>query len=886
MQALPEELLNVLSSRLKLGDRARPNVRIEVDRLAFVPGKVETLTFLTEDYTEVESVEKIWIEDYEDGTYGGSSSLNSTDIVFPLQGYTMASPNIVSSGYGMRNGRMHKGIDLKASVGVPILACWAGKVAKVTREQYNGAGFAVNIKHAEGVITKYFHMSQILVEGGQEVAQGQLIGYSGNTGDVRSGGKAVTGSFSDPASDRAQGVGAHLHFEIWKGVDANSATGAGGYSVDPNDYLSGNTTIFLKSTNTGTVGNGLIDDGIIVGYPGEIKLNERFNNRDWFKAKGYTVDSVFNTYAKVEREGLLSTGGRAVYTFPSGLTAKESRIEIDLEKLGVNEGYLDVGYTSNFVSSQDKFTILMSDGTVERLARNIVTYNGNGKLLEVKKIAIPEGTKKVILKIKYSGMSLPFNSALVKESKKFALEHIKIQEIINSPYAQSKTEGSLDPAQKVGHFEEVKISNLVMNERKEKVDLQVGRFTYMDTLVLPNVMSFEVDEQFEGESSELRVVISNRNGFFSPDYNPYFFPEMRNLSSPWSYQINGFQVGVLSTNTPIRVFIGYGLSTVRYFTGLIDKVDSSSSDTSLVITARDMYKKISDKTLLQNKKYPDTIHDDQDDPTYWQKSAIVQDLIAEAGMFGWRGNEEDRNYPDAVIEEMYLIEILQRTGKVLKAVPDSEGEFSVENISSYPTPQGWLNPFLEVYGKEFLAYQVKVGEAVQDTLKDTNYRARCDRYGTFRLESVDYFKPVTGTFTEYENLIQIDKNSTWANGRSHVVVEDEEGRIANFVDKEILMELKGELCTAKIYVPWAKTTEAKKVVAERFFLDCKRLCRTIQVSIPADPSLEVLDNIRVSDRNTMTSSVYTIKGIRTSFSVTTGMLQVIDMMWATEGATI
>src|SRR5690606_21519032 len=104
------------SSRLKMGERARPTYRVEVDRLAFVPGRTESLTFVTEEFSEVEEIQKVWIEEYVDGTYGGSSSLNKLPIVFPLQGYTMESPGIVTSEFGMRGGKMHRGIDLKAAV--------------------------------------------------------------------------------------------------------------------------------------------------------------------------------------------------------------------------------------------------------------------------------------------------------------------------------------------------------------------------------------------------------------------------------------------------------------------------------------------------------------------------------------------------------------------------------------------------------------------------------------------------------------------------------------------------------------------------------------------------------------------------------------------------
>ncbi|WKL02737.1 hypothetical protein Q0F98_02210 [Paenibacillus amylolyticus] len=81
-----------------------------------------------------------------------------------------------------------------------------------------------------------------------------------------------------------------------------------------------------------------------------------------------------------------------------------------------------------------------------------------------------------------------------------------------------------------------------------------GSFVYMDTQVLPNIISAEIDDQFDSEAREARLTISNPRGFFSPDYNPAHFPELGGVTSPWSYFANGFHIGVLSENTPIRIY--------------------------------------------------------------------------------------------------------------------------------------------------------------------------------------------------------------------------------------------------------------------------------------------------------------------------------------------
>lgn len=105
--------------------------------------------------------------------------------------YPVDSPNI-SSGYGARWGRTHKGIDFAESTGTNIYASAPGTV---TFSGWNtgGFGYLVIISHGNGVQTYYAHCSSLVAKVGQNVSQGQLIAKVGNTG---------------------RSFGAHLHFEI------------------------------------------------------------------------------------------------------------------------------------------------------------------------------------------------------------------------------------------------------------------------------------------------------------------------------------------------------------------------------------------------------------------------------------------------------------------------------------------------------------------------------------------------------------------------------------------------------------------------------------------------------------------------------------------------
>ncbi len=107
-------------------------------------------------------------------------------------GYIWPAKGVLTSGFGMRWGRMHKGIDVANSIGTPVYAAADGVIEK---SGWNNGGYGnmVDIRHANGSITRYGHNSKILVRVGQPVHQGETIALMGNTG------------FS---------TGPHSHFEV------------------------------------------------------------------------------------------------------------------------------------------------------------------------------------------------------------------------------------------------------------------------------------------------------------------------------------------------------------------------------------------------------------------------------------------------------------------------------------------------------------------------------------------------------------------------------------------------------------------------------------------------------------------------------------------------
>lgn len=106
--------------------------------------------------------------------------------------YAWPARGILTSGYGWRWGRMHRGIDIAAPTGTPISAAADG-VVEFAGWNSGGYGNLVDVRHPDGSLTRYAHNSRLMVRRGQSVQQGQLIAEMGSTG---------------------RSTGPHLHFEI------------------------------------------------------------------------------------------------------------------------------------------------------------------------------------------------------------------------------------------------------------------------------------------------------------------------------------------------------------------------------------------------------------------------------------------------------------------------------------------------------------------------------------------------------------------------------------------------------------------------------------------------------------------------------------------------
>jgi len=206
---LQTEAVSAIAARTTEARAARDRLAAERDRLAAVRSLEEgSLASTRETRAEfVAEAESLAAEsaalaaqiraaqDRAGSTGGGQPS--AAGLIWPGDG-------VVTSGFGMRWGRMHEGIDIGCAYGAPNRAAAAGTV--IYAGWMSGYGNLVVIDHGNGLSTAYAHASSLAVSVGQSVAQGQTVSYVGSTG---------------------HSTGPHLHFEVR----------VNGVAVDPLSYL-------------------------------------------------------------------------------------------------------------------------------------------------------------------------------------------------------------------------------------------------------------------------------------------------------------------------------------------------------------------------------------------------------------------------------------------------------------------------------------------------------------------------------------------------------------------------------------------------------------------------------------------------------------------------
>ncbi|MDV3427977.1 MAG: peptidoglycan DD-metalloendopeptidase family protein [Bacillota bacterium] len=218
-------LSEIREDNLVIKDIIKGNNNNDIIKISFRGTKTNTVKISP-------STRTIWTNDYVIGTVvtkqNGKAGLNEVDKLINMENEAVKSSNTsetrvinksidkivavgtknpilagiafltkpsrggISSYFGYRWGKLHKGLDIGASIGTPIYAAADGTVESASWDS-GGYGNLVKLSHGSGIETLYGHTSRMVVKAGQKIKRGQLIAYVGSTG---------------------HSTGPHVHFEV------------------------------------------------------------------------------------------------------------------------------------------------------------------------------------------------------------------------------------------------------------------------------------------------------------------------------------------------------------------------------------------------------------------------------------------------------------------------------------------------------------------------------------------------------------------------------------------------------------------------------------------------------------------------------------------------
>jgi murein DD-endopeptidase MepM/ murein hydrolase activator NlpD len=186
MQAEVEVIKEVAQKRYHLTAQEVKKLGIDPKRFTGTGGPFEAVEPIKAGDPKFKQLFMSWkkLDQIEQGTI----AIPSTQ---PVKG------SAFTSGFGVRSdpfrGRaaMHAGIDLAGPIGTPIYATADAMVGR--SEWANGYGNLIELNHGRGIQTRYGHLTRSIVQPGQRVKRGDLIGYMGSTG---------------------RSTGSHLHYEV------------------------------------------------------------------------------------------------------------------------------------------------------------------------------------------------------------------------------------------------------------------------------------------------------------------------------------------------------------------------------------------------------------------------------------------------------------------------------------------------------------------------------------------------------------------------------------------------------------------------------------------------------------------------------------------------
>ncbi|MBK7311419.1 MAG: peptidoglycan DD-metalloendopeptidase family protein [Sphingobacteriaceae bacterium] len=261
----PKEIeeLNMLAGLLKFQKKSEFIHLIDslLEKENITPQEIDQLKILSEQFKFATPVDEgVNVDDLNNLHFYSESEENKLFPLYPInelekeftitlekpesQNYSNPFNGVLTSYYGWRDKRMHKGIDIDLNKGQPVVAAFDGKI-RVAKRNNGGFGNLVIIMHPNGLETVYAHLSKIKVKQGQVVLSGQVIGLGGNTGKSR---------------------GSHLHFE----------TRYKGYALNPLLFISYNENkLYYYSVKMKVVKKDLI------AYPANAEMHTIKKGESW-----------------------------------------------------------------------------------------------------------------------------------------------------------------------------------------------------------------------------------------------------------------------------------------------------------------------------------------------------------------------------------------------------------------------------------------------------------------------------------------------------------------------------------------------------------------------------------------------------------------------------
>lgn len=208
---------------------------------------------------------------------------------------------VVTSRYGWRNRKPHRGIDIDLITGDKVMAMFDGKVRYVN--YVRGHGRTVVVRHSNGLETIYSHLSRQLVKPNQLVKKGDVLGKGGRTGNAR---------------------GSHLHLVVrYKGVYINPEYL---FEFDESNAIRGKEVWVTKEWATPYIHNSKRQSkvALLCTTYDEALQSEKNRRKIYIVKRGDTLGKISNKYNvsirnlcktnSIRRNGVLRVGQKLVVT--------------------------------------------------------------------------------------------------------------------------------------------------------------------------------------------------------------------------------------------------------------------------------------------------------------------------------------------------------------------------------------------------------------------------------------------------------------------------------------------------------------------------------------------------------------------------------------------